>query len=103
MTTNKEERLVSVHGQLVPLPWTCGEAEHHGGQNLVEKSCSAHGGQEAKEGGGQGPGIPFEDTPPGTYFLQLGSPPEVSISSLAPAAGSQAFNMGSLGDSRSKL
>jgi hypothetical protein len=29
---------VSVHGCLVPLLWTCGEAEHHGGEHVVEEA-----------------------------------------------------------------
>jgi hypothetical protein len=60
---------VSGHGHLAPLLWTWGEEEHHDGENVVEQSCSPHGGQE--EGVGEGQDT-FQRHDPATYFFQPG-------------------------------
>jgi hypothetical protein len=39
---------VSVYGQLVSLFQAYYEAEYHGREQLIEQSCSSHGGQEAE-------------------------------------------------------
>jgi hypothetical protein len=43
------------------LLWTCGGAEHHGWEHMVEQSYSLHGSQQAKTEKGRdwGAGIPF--------------------------------------------
>jgi hypothetical protein len=37
-----------VHGHLTPSLWACGDAEHHGGEGIVEQSCSRHGSWDAE-------------------------------------------------------
>jgi hypothetical protein len=37
---------VSVHGDLAPSNWACGEAEHHGGEGIVNRAAHF---MEAKE------------------------------------------------------
>jgi hypothetical protein len=47
---------VPVHGHLASLLQVCGEAENHGAEDIMEQSCSLHGGQEAERKTGKNQG-----------------------------------------------
>jgi hypothetical protein len=46
--------------------WASGEAEHHGGEHVVDESRSLHGRQEAERV--QGKDVPFTGMLPVTYL-----------------------------------
>jgi hypothetical protein len=53
--------------------WACGEEEHHGREHMMKEVAYLMVVKKQRERRkGWGPNIPFQDTPPMTYFLQLG-------------------------------
>jgi hypothetical protein len=57
----------SVPDRLAPLLWACGKAAPHGGEHVVEQSCSLWD-QDVKKGQkkDQSPTVPLEGKPPMT-------------------------------------
>jgi hypothetical protein len=64
---------VLVHGPLASLLWACGDAEHCGGECVVEQSWLPPGGQEARRTKRKGwvPNIPFKGSLQWPIFLPL--------------------------------
>jgi hypothetical protein len=54
----------SVHAQLAPLFWVCGEAEHYGRNHMVHQSCLTHSVQKTKGEEVCGPHVLFLGMPP---------------------------------------
>jgi hypothetical protein len=56
--------------------WACGKAKHHQGHNVAKLLTSWEPGRRERERERErckGQDIPFKDTLPVTYFLQLGT------------------------------
>lgn len=67
--------MVTVHGQLAPLPWACGEAECHNGKSvqwskIIHIIVAKKERREAERKRRQ----TFKGIPPLTNFLQTGPP-----------------------------
>jgi hypothetical protein len=65
---------ISVHGHLAPSLRSCGEAQHHDGEGVMEQRHLLHAAKKQRKTDRKEPeqDIPFEDTPPVTSFLQAG-------------------------------
>jgi hypothetical protein len=62
---------VPVHESLALLLWARNEVKPHSEKCMLEQSHLLHGDQETERDRDRVQDVPFKDTLPGTYFLQL--------------------------------